>query len=391
MLLEPGGRVGVAHRVVQAGGALNGTPGAPRSRRPPRPARPRRGTASARTPPVRSFGQVRRAGQRRDRPARRSSRGQLDEDRRRPVRPAPRRAAGGTASRRSAGTGELHRRPARARRSRGGRASAAAQRRPGRPARSARRRPVPRRPSVEPARPARAAPGRRTARPARRTRPRRCARCAAHRGSASARCPAGTAPRRRTARAAAAGDRHVAVTPAVARRRPAPGVLRRRRPPAPPSPSSSGRKVSTMTASSSKYSAPMLRLVRAGLRAVRVAAGVQRDRALADARALAGLVVAAARRTSPRRSRRWSGSTAPGSTAGGSRPCAARSCRSRSCAPSNTWCTGGGWWTRPVIGSKSATLNAYGYRQPSQPTTSNGWCGSTCTVPTMPPGPGRGA
>jgi hypothetical protein len=47
-----------------------------------------------------------------------------------------------------------------------------------------------------------------------------------------------------------------------------------------------------MTASSSKYSAPSDALDRAGLRAVRVPAGVQRDRALADARALAGLVVA---------------------------------------------------------------------------------------------------
>jgi hypothetical protein len=30
---------------------------------------------------------------------------------------------------------------------------------------------------------------------------------------------------------------------------------------------------------------------------------------------------------------------------------------------------------RPVIGSKSLTLKAYGYRQPSQPTTSSGCCG----------------
>ena len=54
----------------------------------------------------------------------------------------------------------------------------------------------------------------------------------------------------------------------------------------------SGRKVSTMTASSSKYSAPRDALDRAGLRAVAVPAGVQGDRALADAGALAGLVVA---------------------------------------------------------------------------------------------------
>jgi hypothetical protein len=26
------------------------------------------------------------------------------------------------------------------------------------------------------------------------------------------------------------------------------------------------------------------------------------------------------------------------------------------------WWTGGGWWTRPVIGSKSAMLKAYGQR-----------------------------
>ena len=39
------------------------------------------------------------------------------------------------------------------------------------------------------------------------------------------------------------------------------------------------------------------------------------------------------RRTSPRRSRRWSGSRAPGSTARGSRPCGAGSCRPRSCGP----------------------------------------------------------
>ena len=41
--------------------------------------------------------------------------------------------------------------------------------------------------------------------------------------------------------------------------------------------------------------------------------------------------------------------------------------------PSNVWCTGGGWWMRPTIGSKSWIEKAYGYRQPSQPTTSNGW------------------
>ena len=75
---------------------------------------------------------------------------------------------------------------------------------------------------------------------------------------------------------------------------PGPGVARRRRWPAPPSPSRSGRKVSTMTASSSKNSTPMRALVGARLRAVRVAAGVQRHRALPDARALARLVVAAA-------------------------------------------------------------------------------------------------
>ena len=55
--------------------------------------------------------------------------------------------------------------------------------------------------------------------------------------------------------------------------------------------------------------------------------------------------------------------------------------------PSNTWCTGGGWCTRPVIGSKSAMLNVYGYRQPSQPTTSNGWVGYTYRVPVTPPAP----
>ena len=44
--------------------------------------------------------------------------------------------------------------------------------------------------------------------------------------------------------------------------------------------------------------------------------------------------------------------------------------------PSKTWCTGGGWWTRPVMGSKSLMLKTYGYRQPSQPTTSSGWKGS---------------
>ena len=35
--------------------------------------------------------------------------------------------------------------------------------------------------------------------------------------------------------------------------------------------------------------------------------------------------------------------------------------------PSNDWWAGGGWCTRPVIGSKSEMLNVYGYRQPSQP------------------------
>src|SRR5690606_2626949 len=55
--------------------------------------------------------------------------------------------------------------------------------------------------------------------------------------------------------------------------------------------------------------------------------------------------------------------------------------------PSKTWWTGGGWCTRPVIGSKSATLNVYGYRQPSQPTTSNGCVGQVTMLPTSPDGP----
>src|SRR4051812_11104265 len=55
--------------------------------------------------------------------------------------------------------------------------------------------------------------------------------------------------------------------------------------------------------------------------------------------------------------------------------------------PSNTWCTGGGWWTIPVIGMKSETLNVYGYRHPSQPTTSKGWCGTVWTDPANPDGP----
>ena len=29
--------------------------------------------------------------------------------------------------------------------------------------------------------------------------------------------------------------------------------------------------------------------------------------------------------------------------------------------PWKVWCAGGGWWMRPVTGSKSAMLNVYGY------------------------------
>ena len=49
-------------------------------------------------------------------------------------------------------------------------------------------------------------------------------------------------------------------------------------------------------------------------------------------------------------------------------------------APSNVWCTGGGWWRAPTIGSKSWIEKANGHTQPSQPTTSNGWVECTSRV-----------
>ena len=74
--------------------------------------------------------------------------------------------------------------------------------------------------------------------------------------------------------------------------RPGPGVLPVVRRPCRPRPASSGRNVSTMTASSSKYSAPSDRSTAPGCGPCACPPGCRRDRALADARALAGLVVA---------------------------------------------------------------------------------------------------
>ena len=69
----------------------------------------------------------------------------------------------------------------------------------------------------------------------------------------------------------------------------------------------------------------------------------------------------------------WSPDGNPGRSADGLRRLPNRPLKPRHLKTHKLDTTGGGWCTRPVIGSKSRMLNAHGYRQPSQPTTSNGW------------------
>ena len=138
--------------------------------------------------------------------------------------------------------------------------------------------------------------------------------------------------------------------------------------------------MSSITASSPVRSTPLAALAAARLRSVDEPGRVEADRPDADARPRpahevavgveqhlvgvdVGVVVRHLHRVRDR-----------------SRTGAARTSTRRSPAPANVWCTGGGWWMRPTIGSKSWMLSAHGYTQPSQPTTSNGWSRWTCRL-----------